>query len=163
MRKAGNVVIWALVSLCVIALITLPVNLQTQLIASITVVTLMALIKVLKWEGTWRLVALAFGTSIVLRYVYWRTTNTLPPVNQLENFIPGLLLYLAEMYSVMMLALSLFIIATPLPPRPSRAAKLERFPHVPSPPPRRWTTQPTNCMSGCWMTGGPCRSEIPVS
>jgi len=54
----------------------------------------MAIIKGLKAEGTWRLIALAFGTSIVLRYVYWRTTNTLPPINQPENFIPGLLLYL---------------------------------------------------------------------
>jgi len=94
------------------------------------VVAVMAIIKGLKAEGTWRLIALAFGTSIVLRYVYWRTTNTLPPINQPENFIPGLLLYLAEMYSVAMLALSLFIVATPLPPRPSRASKEERFPHV---------------------------------
>ncbi|PDS80267.1 UDP-forming cellulose synthase catalytic subunit [Rhizobium sp. L43] len=130
MRKARSVFIWAVVSLCMIVLITLPVNLQTQLITSITVVTVMALIKILKGEGTWRLVALAFGTSIVLRYVYWRTTNTLPPLNQLENFIPGLLLYLAEMYSVAMLALSLFIVATPLPPRPSRAANPGRLPHV---------------------------------
>ena len=130
MHKARSIFIWAVVSLCVIVLITLPVNLQTQLIASITVVTIMAIIKILKGEGTWRLIALAFGTSIVLRYVYWRTTNTLPPVNQPENFIPGLLLYLAEMYSVAMLALSLFIVATPLPPRPSRAAQRERFPHV---------------------------------
>ena len=130
MHKARSILIWAVVSLCTIALITLPVNLQTQLIASITVVTIMAIIKVMKGEGTWRLIALAFGTAIVLRYVYWRTTNTLPPVNQLENFIPGLLLYLAEMYSVAMLALSLFIVATPLPPRPSRAAREERFPHV---------------------------------
>ena len=130
MHKARSIITWAIVSLFVIALITLPVNLQTQLIASIVVVAAMAIIKGLKAEGTWRLIALAFGTSIVLRYVYWRTTSTLPPINQPENFIPGLLLYLAEMYSVAMLALSLFIVATPLPSRPSRANKEERFPHV---------------------------------
>jgi cellulose synthase (UDP-forming) len=130
MHKARSILIWAVVSLCVIVLITLPVSLQTQLIASITVVAFMAVIKGLKGEGIWRLIALAFGTSIVLRYVYWRTTSTLPPLNQPENFIPGLLLYLAEMYSVAMLALSLFIVATPLPPRASRASKLDRFPHV---------------------------------
>jgi len=130
MHKARSILIWAVVAVCVITLVTLPVNLQTQLIASITVVAVMAIIKGLKGEGTWRLIALAFGTSIVMRYVYWRTTSTLPPINQPENFIPGLLLYLAEMYSVAMLALSLFIVATPLPPRPSRAGKLDRFPHV---------------------------------
>jgi cellulose synthase (UDP-forming) len=130
MHKARSILIWAVVALCVVVLVTLPVNLQTQLIASITVVAVMAIIKGLKGEGTWRLIALAFGTSIVMRYVYWRTTSTLPPLNQPENFIPGLLLYLAEMYSVAMLALSLFIVAKPLPSRPSRAAKLDRFPHV---------------------------------
>ncbi len=130
MHKARSILIWAVVAICVIALVTLPVNLQAQLIASITVVAVMAIIKGLKGEGTWRLIALAFGTAIVMRYVYWRTTSTLPPINQPENFIPGLMLYLAEMYSVAMLALSLFIVATPLPPRPSRAGKLQRFPHV---------------------------------
>ncbi|MBB3965338.1 UDP-forming cellulose synthase catalytic subunit [Rhizobium metallidurans] len=130
MHKARSILIWAVVALCVVALVTLPVNLQAQLIASITVVAVMAIIKGLKGEGMWRLIALAFGTAIVLRYVYWRTTSTLPPINQPENFIPGLLLYLAEMYSVAMLALSLFIVATPLPPRPSRVGKLQRCPHV---------------------------------
>lgn len=130
MQKVRSIVIWALVSLSVLALVTLPVNLQTQLIASITVVTIMAAIKILHGEGMWRQIALAFGVAIVLRYVYWRTMNTLPPLNQLENFIPGFLLYLAEMYSVMMLALSLFVVARPLPPRPSRAATPGKFPYV---------------------------------
>ncbi len=130
MHTARSILIWAVIALCGIVLITLPVNLQTQLIAGTVVVTIMAIIKVLKRQGTWRLVALAFGTAIVLRYVYWRTSYTLPPVNQLENFIPGLLLYLAEMYNVAMLMLSLFIVATPLPPRTARAAKTQNFPTV---------------------------------
>ncbi|CAN7658962.1 UDP-forming cellulose synthase catalytic subunit [Pararhizobium sp. LjRoot235] len=130
MRKAGIILFWIIASLCVIALVTLPINLQTQLIAGIAVVTFMAVIKILRAEGTWRLIALAFGTAIVMRYVYWRTTSTLPPFNQLENFIPGFLLYLAEMYSVMMLGLSLFVVSMPLPPRPSRAASAGKYPSV---------------------------------
>jgi cellulose synthase (UDP-forming) len=130
MNRISTVTAWAFVTLCILVLITLPISLQTQLIASITVVTLMAIIKILKAQETWRLIALALGTSIVLRYVYWRTTSTLPPLNQPENFIPGFLLYLAEMYSVAMLALSLFVVAKPLPPRPSRAADLKKFPKV---------------------------------
>jgi cellulose synthase (UDP-forming) len=130
MSRIITVVIWAFVTLCIVVVITLPINLQTQLIASITVVTLMAVIKILRGQEMWRLIALAFGTSVVLRYVYWRTTSTLPPINQLENFIPGFLLYLAEMYSVAMLALSLFVVAKPLPHRPSRAASQTKFPKV---------------------------------
>nr|WP_099059819.1 UDP-forming cellulose synthase catalytic subunit [Rhizobium sp. ACO-34A] len=130
MFMARNIILWAVISVLMIVVITLPVSLQAQLICSLSVVAFMALIKVLKAGGKWRLIALAFGTSIVLRYVYWRTTETLPPINQPENFIPGLLLYLAEMYSVMMLALSLFIVAMPLPSRSAHARDRKYFPTV---------------------------------
>jgi cellulose synthase (UDP-forming) len=131
MHRARSVFLWAIVAIFEIVLITLPVSLQAQLIAGISVVTLMGVIKILNAQGTWRLVSLAFGTAIVMRYVYWRTTRTLPPMNQPENFIPGFLLYLAEMYSVMMLALSLFVVACPLPPRPARRRyQADRLPTV---------------------------------
>ncbi|MCO5734160.1 UDP-forming cellulose synthase catalytic subunit [Rhizobium sp. SSA_523] len=130
MQKARSVFLWAVVAIFEIALITLPVSLQAQLIAGISVVTLMGVIKILNAQGTWRLVSLALGIGIVLRYVYWRTTETLPPIDQLQDFIPGMLLYLAEMYNVLMLALSLFIVAMPLPPRPSRKDDIGDLPDV---------------------------------
>ena len=77
----------------------------------------MILLKFLRPYGVWRLIALGLGTAMVLRYIYWRTTSTLPPVNQLEDFIPGLILYLAELYNIGMLFLSLFVVAMPLPRR----------------------------------------------
>nr|WP_156419967.1 UDP-forming cellulose synthase catalytic subunit [Aureimonas sp. N4] len=120
--------LWILASILAIGVITLPVSLQAQLFAVLFVLGVMVILKTLDLGGVWRLVALALGTSIVLRYVYWRTTSTLPPVNQLENFIPGFLLYLAEMYSVFMLALSLFVVAAPVPPRPSRTLTPGRKP-----------------------------------
>jgi cellulose synthase (UDP-forming) len=122
MRKLSAFLLWAAVSLVVMVLITLPISLQTHLIAGTAVVVAMMLLKVVRPHGMWRLIALALGTSIVLRYVYWRTTTTLPPINQPQDFIPGLLVYLAELYSVGMLALSLFVVASPLPSR--RAARL---------------------------------------
>lgn len=130
MSKLFLGLIWALVTVCMIAVVSLPINLQTHLIASVIVLFIMVCLKMLRPEGTWRLVALALGTAMVMRYVYWRTTSTIPPVSQLENFIPGLLLYLAEMYSVFMLALSLFIVAQPLPSRASRPVEDADLSHV---------------------------------
>ena len=130
MRKLLIVFQWAFASVAVIALVTLPISLETQLVAGMCVLVAMMVLKLIRPDGIWRLIALAFGTAIVMRYVYWRTTSTLPPLNQPENFIPGFLLYLAEMYSVMMLALSLFVVAQPLPPRPSRAKMNDRMPTV---------------------------------
>ncbi|VVT14764.1 UDP-forming cellulose synthase catalytic subunit [Rhizobium sp. EC-SD404] len=130
MAKIVFGLVWFIAAACIVFIVSLPINLQTHLIAGTIVLLIMILLKLFKSEGTWRLVALAFGTAIVLRYVYWRTTSTLPPVNQLENFIPGLLLYLAEMYSVFMLFLSLFIVARPLPSRPPQPVDEGDLPSV---------------------------------
>src|SRR5690349_1287704 len=111
MQKLLMILLWAFASAMVIILITLPISLETQLVAGMSVLVAMMILKLLRPDGIWRLIALAFGTAIVMRYVYWRSTSTLPPLNQPENFIPGFLLYLAEMYSVLMLALSLFVVA----------------------------------------------------
>ncbi len=117
MRITLYVVVWAVIAAIVVALITLPISLQAHLIAGAIVVSTMILLKFLRPLGVWRLIALGLGTAIVLRYLYWRTTSTLPPVNQIEDFIPGLILYLAEVYNIGMLFLSLFVVAMPLPPR----------------------------------------------
>lgn len=118
MKKLVLWPLWAVFAAVMLVLVTLPISLQAQLVGSATILGAMMIMKQFRPDGAWRLVALAFGTAIVLRYVYWRTTNTIPPVNQIENFIPGFLLYLAEMYSVGMLALSLFVVAKPMRSRP---------------------------------------------
>lgn len=123
-------VFWALSAFAVIIVVTLPISLQAHLIASATVLAIMAVLKLIRPTGIWRLIALAFGTAIVMRYVFWRTTSTLPPINQPEDFIPGFLLYLAEMYSVMMLALSLFVVSMPMKPRKAKVASDENLPTV---------------------------------
>jgi cellulose synthase (UDP-forming) len=130
MTKALAILLWVLASLFVMVLVTLPISQQTHLIAGTAVVVAMALLKAFRPHGVWRLIALALGTSIVLRYVYWRTTSTLPPINQPENFIVGLIVYLAEMYCVAMLALSLFVVATPLPSRRAPRLPDEDLPSV---------------------------------
>ena len=117
MRTASYVIFWAITAIVVVALITLPISLQAHLIAGTIVVGAMVILKFLRPYGVWRLIALGLGTAIVLRYIYWRTTSTLPPVNQLEDFIPGLIVYLAELYNIGMLFLSLFVVAMPLPRR----------------------------------------------
>ena len=123
MRKVAAFALWGAVSLVVMVLVTLPISLQTHLIAGTAVVVAMMILKSVRPYGMWRLIALGLGTSIVLRYVYWRTTSTLPPINQPQDFFPGLLVYLGEMYSVGMLALSLFVVSMPLPSR--RAPSLD--------------------------------------
>ena len=117
MPTAIYVFVWAVTAALVTALIALPISLQAHLIASTILVGAMILLKLLRPLGVWRLIALGLGTAIVLRYVYWRATSTLPPVNQIEDFIPGVILFIAELYNIGMLFLSLFVVAMPLPRR----------------------------------------------
>lgn len=130
MRTAIYVIIWAVTAALVTALIALPISLQAHLIAGTILVGAMILLKLLRPLGVWRLIALGLGTAVVLRYVYWRTTSTLPPVNQVEDFIPGAILYVAELYNIGMLFLSLFVVAMPLPRRPTPPIDLENAPTV---------------------------------
>ena len=131
MRKLLHLLLWVLCAAAMIALAFLPIDARTQLVTTVLVIIVMAAMKYMRVEGAGRLVLLALGTSIVWRYVYWRTTSTLPPVNQPANFIPGLLLYLAEMYSIFMLFLSLFVVSAPLSPRqPHRTIADAELPEV---------------------------------
>lgn len=130
MRTASYVIVWAVIAAIVVVLITLPISLQAHLIAGTIVVAAMIVLKFLRPDGVWRLIALGLGTAIVLRYVYWRTTSTLPSANQIEDFIPAMILYLAELYNIGMLFLSLFVVAMPLPPRKAPPIDPESAPTV---------------------------------
>ena len=121
--RAITFLFWALIAAGTVMVITMPISLQVHLITAVLFLGVMMVIKTLRLGGVWRLLLLALGTAIVLRYAYWRTTSTLPPIEQWADFIPGLLLYLGEMYCILMLALSLFVISNPVPSRPSRSLK----------------------------------------
>ncbi|GGB41310.1 cellulose synthase catalytic subunit (UDP-forming) [Roseibium aquae] len=112
-------------------LLTLPVSAEAQLFIGLTIVLSIVGLKMIAPEGTFRVVVIMFGAAIVIRYLYWRTTSTLPPVSELQNFVPAILLYSAELYSILMLGLSIFIVSKPLPSRaPRRLREDEHFPTV---------------------------------
>jgi cellulose synthase (UDP-forming) len=71
-------------------------------------------IKLVNLKGYWRHLFFAIGSLLVLRYAYWRTTSTLPSIDSMIDFIPGAVLYGAEMFCVLMLGLSLFVISRPI-------------------------------------------------
>jgi cellulose synthase (UDP-forming) len=60
------------------------------------------------------LLVVGVAVTIVIRYFYWRTTSTLPSPDSLINFIPGLWLYIMELFTLFMLAISMFIVADPI-------------------------------------------------
>ena len=114
-----------------IAIATEPVGIPAQFFLGGAAVAAMFAIKALGLKGrVWRHVFLALGTTVVIRYLFWRTSSTLPPVGDLWNFIPGVILWTAECFSMLMLAISLFVIADPIERKPARRLTEAEMPTV---------------------------------
>ncbi len=114
MSKIATFFLWMLSALFAAFLITQPLGNSVQLFLSVSIIVVLLVISLLKLDGIWRHIFLALGSIVILRYAYWRTTSTLPSMDDLYSFFPAIILYLAEMYCVVMLAISLFVISDPL-------------------------------------------------
>lgn len=129
-RTLALALLWLTASAVSTLLICQPISIEAQFVMGVAAIAAMIAVWMVGKEGIWRQVFLALGTAVVLRYVYWRTTSTLPPITEPVNFIPGFLLYLMEMFSVMMLFISLFIIIDPLQRKRARQLPDEELPTV---------------------------------
>lgn len=118
--------LYLLTSLMALLLVLQPVGTDTQWSIALMCLAVMLGIKLLNLQGYWRHLFFALGALLVLRYVYWRTTATIPDTNNLFDFVPGIMIYGAEMFCVVMLALSLFVISRPIQrPRAPRLSDQE--------------------------------------
>lgn len=105
---------WLFSTAIVLLLVTLPLGTDAQLALGLALIA--ALIAVWRfWPGpTQRMLMLSLGTLLVLRYLYWRATSTLPAPADTADFIPGLIVFGAELFCIAMLFISLFVVADPL-------------------------------------------------
>ncbi|MCC2098038.1 MAG: UDP-forming cellulose synthase catalytic subunit, partial [Hyphomicrobiales bacterium] len=114
-----------------IALMTQPVSVETQLALSLTAIFTMVLIWKFASGPVARQMFLAIGSFIVMRYLYWRITSTMPPLSDPLGFFFGFILVVAEIYCVCVLVISLLINVDPLKrPRLEREEDDEKLPTV---------------------------------
>ena len=113
-ERLPYVLLWAFIFVVVLFAAAQPVSIQTQFFISGTLLLCMALIKIGKPDKTWRTIFIFLAGFIVLRYALWRTTNTLPEITDLLSFIPGILIYIAELYAIFMFFLSTFVVIDPI-------------------------------------------------
>ena len=122
------VLLWAFIFVVVLFAAAQPVSIQTQFFISGTLLFAMALIKISKPDKTWRTIFIFLAGFIVLRYALWRITNTLPEVSDFLSFVPGILIFIAELYAIFMFFLSTFVVIDPIDrdeaPLPPEADKL---------------------------------------
>jgi cellulose synthase (UDP-forming) len=111
--SAALVILWGIVAAIEIILVSQPGGVGSQIALSASIIAILLVMRLFRFDVRMRHVFLALGSVVVLRYAYWRTTSTLPPMTDLWSFVPGVLLYCAEMYSIVMLGISLFVVSDP--------------------------------------------------
>ena len=113
-----------------LTLLWLPLSLQAQLVLSLAALGVMAFGMTRPENTVFRFITFVFCGVLALRYAFWRTTETLPSISDPLDFIPGLMLYIAEMYCLLMLAISFFMLADPLKRVAPKVRSLEELPTV---------------------------------
>ncbi|TGD95934.1 UDP-forming cellulose synthase catalytic subunit [Methylobacterium nonmethylotrophicum] len=107
--------IWGLSAAVTIGLLAQPVGPEAQLwLCGAACAGMLALWLLAPRRGLPRLAFLALGTLVVIRYVYWRLTGTLPSLDDPVGLGFGMMLLGAELYCVLILAVSLVVTADPL-------------------------------------------------
>ena len=105
---------WGCCGLLMLLFATLPISVQTQgVLGFIVLAGLLVLGRLPRSAGT-RYLFLTLGSVVLLRYLYWRLTNTLPPLSDPVGLGFGLILLGAELFCAFVLAISLVINADPL-------------------------------------------------
>jgi cellulose synthase (UDP-forming) len=122
--------IWLSATVIILGLIFQPVGADIQLVISIVTIAFLYVITRFKNSGLPRYIALATASIVVLRYAYWRTTNTLPPIDDLMSFIPGITLYIAEMFCIFMFMISVFVVSDPITRKPPKHQEDQDLPTV---------------------------------
>ena len=109
---------WMGSGLLAAALLMQPVSVDTQLSLALTSIAAMILIWRFGKGKLARQMFLALGSFMVMRYLYWRFTSTLPSLSDPLGFGFGMILLAAEVFCVTVLVISLTINADPLERKP---------------------------------------------
>ncbi|AFK52923.1 UDP-forming cellulose synthase catalytic subunit [Tistrella mobilis] len=123
--------IWVLALVALLAAAAQPVSLPAQIVLMILLLAAMAVLKGTRAHedaSVRRTMLVMIGGFIVARYLCWRTLSTLPPLDDPFAFVPGLVLYAAEVYAIVMFFVNNFVVIDPVtrmsPPLPEDPAEL---------------------------------------
>jgi cellulose synthase (UDP-forming) len=128
--SALRVCVWLLAGVVAFALFTLPVSVGAQWALGASTIAAMTGVWVFGRGALSRHVFLGLGSALVIRYIFWRVTSTLPPISDPVSFGLGVVLVAAELYCVLILIIGLIINADPLKRKPLVRGDDETLPVV---------------------------------
>jgi cellulose synthase (UDP-forming) len=111
--RAGILALWLVVAVVLLAAITVRVDLAAQGVMAGSAVALMLFMRSFGYVRRLRVFFLLISSFLLLRYLWWRTFNTLAYDN-VADFIFMAMLYVAEVYGISVALLSFFVNVHPL-------------------------------------------------
>ncbi len=121
---------WVVTGVLAAALLTQPVSVQAQLSLSVTIIGALILIWFFGRGSFARQLYLSLSSFVIIRYVYWRLSYTLPSPSDPIGLTFGLILLSAEIYCVTILIISLIVNADPVKRQPLTRRRDEDLPIV---------------------------------
>ena len=106
--------LWLFGAAATLGIASLPLGIEAQLALAAGALATMLALKILNLKGPFRPVFLGLGTFVILRYLFWRLSSTIPSIASPLDFAAGMLLLLAEIYCISMMFMSLFTVADPI-------------------------------------------------
>jgi len=127
---ALKVSVWGFALAILIFFLTLPTGTTAQLALATCVLLFLLALYQIGASPFVRQSFIIFSLAVIIKYVYWRVTSTIPPVEPFADFAAAMLVLIAELYCVVMLFISVFVMINPLRSRPLPQTKGEDLPTV---------------------------------
>ncbi|WP_366654774.1 UDP-forming cellulose synthase catalytic subunit [Fodinicurvata sp. EGI_FJ10296] len=121
---------WIVLLVGVTIMASVPTTIPAQMWLATAMLAMMIIIKLLDPRDMLRAILVALGGFVVLRYLFWRVANTLPPAEQLLDFVPAVLLMIAELYAISILFMGLIVVANPI--KRKSLPKIAEWPRIPT-------------------------------
>lgn len=130
MTTRASLFLWAITGIMTLVLLTQPISVEAQYYMGLSIIVALILTWKFTHGDTGRQIFLGLASMVVIRYVFWRATSTLPPLSDPIDFVLGFILLLAESYCVLILTISLIINVDPLKRKPLAREEDEKLPTV---------------------------------
>ncbi|MBV1702861.1 MAG: UDP-forming cellulose synthase catalytic subunit [Hyphomicrobiales bacterium] len=130
MTTRASLFLWAITGFLTLVLLTQPISVEAQYYMGLSIIVALILTWKFARGDTGRQIFLGLASMVVIRYVFWRSTSTLPPLSDPIDFVLGFILLLAECYCVLILTISLIINVDPLKRKPLAREEDEKLPTV---------------------------------
>jgi cellulose synthase (UDP-forming) len=118
---------WLLLAGVLALLLSMPISLEAQLTLALAALAVLAALYAVGPRTIARQLFIGVASVIIVKYLHWRITSTLPPFDSLVDFTAAVALLAAEIYSILALYLTMFVVIEPLerePVAPARDAPL---------------------------------------